>query len=143
MKPAAAIRAPASSLNATVAAASRSTGRATGTTTVGITVTRLTPTVLTRVSCHSCVRIAPNVPIWNHDRGIVIRQTGNAASFCNICGENRSQVLSSQSVPSVTCWSNEQSVPCVCVCVYGSSCPAVWKSLAKMKKLSSRLLPGC
>lgn len=49
MKPAAAIRAPVSSLNATAAAASRNTGPVTATTTAETTVTRLMPTVPTRV----------------------------------------------------------------------------------------------
>lgn len=48
-KQAAATPAPASSLNATVAAASQNTGPVTATMTVGTTVTRLTPTVPTRV----------------------------------------------------------------------------------------------
>ena len=50
MKPAAAIPAPASSLNVTVAAASQNTGPVTVTMTVETTAMRLTPTVPTRVS---------------------------------------------------------------------------------------------
>lgn len=49
MKPAAAIHAPVSSLNVTVAAASQNTGPVTATMTVETTVTRPTPTAPTRV----------------------------------------------------------------------------------------------
>lgn len=44
-----------------------------------------------------------------------------------------------KSGPSVTCWSNEQSV-CVCVCVCELFWPAVSKSLSEIKNQSYSLL---
>lgn len=54
MKQAAAIPAPVSSLNVTVAAASQNTGPVTATMTVETTVTRLMPTAPTRVRSNYC-----------------------------------------------------------------------------------------